>query len=88
MNTQQDYDLFLERCNIVEGTLPTLEELNGYGVKIIHEVNPTTRTYQVDLDEPFLDKVDSILSIKNTRTVCPVELKDTGLAFKVYAVLK
>ena len=40
VNTENDYKMFVARCNPSEDfILPTLEELNQNGIAIIHNVN-------------------------------------------------
>lgn len=88
MNTQQDYDLFVERSEIVSGTLPTLEELNTNNVKIIHEITSDLRAYGIILEEPYLNSITAIFSITNMRNVDPVDFKELPLMYKIRMILK
>lgn len=88
MNTENDYKMFVARCNPSEDfILPTLEELNQNGIAIIHNVNGGNvvdrQMYGAhdgpDLDEnltrKFLSVCKEIYSIEKIRCAHPISLE-------------
>lgn len=91
MNTQDDYELFLSRCEGVEllptHTIPTLEQLNEYGVKITKDFNANIVARQCKLNEEYLGLLNEIYSVSACRMINP-ESYEIVVALKVRCVVK
>ena len=87
MNTENDYKMFVARCNPSEDfILPTLEELNQNGIAIIHNVNKNVVTRIMygthdgpDLDEnlsrKFLTVCKEIFLIEKDQSINPINFE-------------
>lgn len=92
MNTQEDYDLFLSYCEnselLPEGVIPTLEQLNEYGIKITSKISEDVVTRQCELDENFLEYITEIYYVSPCRILNLDSFEIGVLSLKVRGVFK
>ncbi len=78
INTIEDYNLFVNRSNVVDGyELPTLEFLNSHNIKIIHQRKKQWVLFDKHLkSNMFVENLSEIFSIEIIRSTSFFNFED------------